>query len=36
MVSEAEKQEKAGLEQKEANGTISDAERQRLNELRNK
>jgi len=36
MVSQQEKDEKANLEQKEAQGTITDAERTRLNELRNK
>lgn len=36
MVSQAEKDEKNQLEQKEQQGTITDAERNRLNELRNK
>lgn len=36
MVSQAEQQEKQNLEQKEQQGTITDQERQRLNELRNK
>ena len=36
MVSQQEKDEKQQLEQKEQQGTITDSERQRLNELRNK
>jgi hypothetical protein len=36
MVSQQEQQEKQKLEQKEADGSINDSERQRLNELRNK
>ena len=36
MVSQQEQQEKAALEEKESKGTISDSERVRLNELRNK
>jgi hypothetical protein len=36
MVSQAEKDEIQQLEVKQQNGTISDSERQRLNELKNK
>lgn len=36
MVNQAEQQEKANLESKESNGTITDQERKRLQELRNK
>jgi hypothetical protein len=36
MVTQAEQQEKQQLEQKESNGSITDAERTRLSELRQK
>jgi hypothetical protein len=36
MVNQQEQQEKQQLEQKESNGTISDSERSRLAELRQK